>query len=110
MPSFEIRLLLRERVIGTLLVYPGALTIGFEPWSSDARINDKEKWLQWFDVRNIPEPRHAVEEDEVREKREREYEERWISAMPASLRPMWPKVVEQMMPGKISTQNLLIRN
>ena len=99
-PELEIRLSRKNKEVGMILVYPDGLTIGYEPWSSDARIQDKEKWLTWFDTRKIPGPRQEVEADEARDKNAQADEQRWMSAMPASLRPIWPKLVDQMMPGQ----------
>jgi hypothetical protein len=99
LPVMRIHFFRRSKELGTLLVYPDALTIGFSRWSSDTRIADKEKWLRWFDVRKINGPRQAAEEKEASEKRDRADEERWVSAMPPSLRPLWPKVAD-VFPGQ----------
>jgi hypothetical protein len=106
-PSLEIRLSRKDKEIGTILVYPDGLPIGFEPWSSDARISDREKWLAWFDARKIPGPRRGIEEAEVREKTDQANEARWTGAMPASLRPIWPGIVEQMAPGQDTETKIL---
>lgn len=100
MPAARIHLLRKKKELGTVLIYPDALTIGFSDWSSDARILDREKWLQWFDARKIPGPRKAAEEQKERERQARVEEERWMAAMPASLRPVWPVVAEAMFPGQ----------
>jgi hypothetical protein len=109
MPSHQIRLFRTDKEIGAIMVYPDGLTIGFEPWSSDARILKQDIWLQWFDARKIPGPRQQVEEEEARGKADRANEERWMNAMPASLRPIWPGVVERMMPGQDTDTKILER-
>ena len=58
-------------------------------WSSDAEVQDREKWLKWFDTRGIPDPRAEVETEEAREKQDQKDEARWLAAMPASLKPRW---------------------
>ncbi len=63
-------------------------------WSGDARIKDPEKWLHWFDARGITGPRKEFEQEIAREKESQAAEERWVKAMPASLRPLWDKFLE----------------
>lgn len=40
MPAARIHLLRKKKELGTALIYPDGLTIGFSDWSSDARIQD----------------------------------------------------------------------
>jgi hypothetical protein len=106
-PFMGIQLLWKKEKLGTILVYPNGITIGFTYWSSDARILDKEKWLHWFDARNMEGPRKAVEEDEELDKQTRANEARWVAAMPASLRPVWSKFIAATFPGQpIDTKSL----
>lgn len=100
MPSARIHLHLKKKELATVLIYPDGMTIGFAPWSSDAKILDQEKWLRWFDVRRISGPRKGIEEQEESEKRARAEADRWMAGMPASLRPVWLKVAETMFPGQ----------
>lgn len=107
LPAARIRLLHKKKELGAVLIYPDGLTIGWSDWSSDARILDREKWLQWFDARKIDGPRKAADEQGELEKRTRAEEARWIGAMPAGLRLVWPRVVEGMFPGQpIDTKEL----
>jgi hypothetical protein len=79
-------------------------------WSSDAVLKDPEKWLQWFDARKMPEPRKEFEEMTTRAKQNELSYERWLSAMPKSIRPLWEEAagdgtspkVELLRPAVIS--------
>jgi hypothetical protein len=58
-------------------------------WTSDAMLKDPEKWLQWFDARNMPELRKEVEEMAAGAKQGELSYARWRAAMPKSVRPFW---------------------
>ena len=58
-------------------------------WSSDAMLQDVERWLRWFDERGMPGPRREVEEAAKRAKESEIAYERWQLAMPVCLRPLW---------------------
>ena len=60
-------------------------------WAPDGLIKDQEKWLHWFDARGISGPRQQVEEEAALEKQSVDAEQRWIKAMPASMRQPWTK-------------------
>jgi hypothetical protein len=60
-------------------------------WTSDAMLKDPEKWLQWFDARNMPEPRKEVDESAARAKQGEVSYARWLGAMPKSVRPLWAR-------------------
>ena len=62
-------------------------------WTSDAMLKDPEKWLQWFDVRKMPEPRKEVEDMATRAKQGEVSYARWRAAMPKSIRPLWEQAV-----------------
>lgn len=91
-PPIEIVLSRDGEKLGVISVYQ-ELTIGFSRWSSDARIKDEERLLRWFDARGITGPRRSVEEIRAREKAEQAASDRWLSAMPSTLRPLWPKLM-----------------
>jgi hypothetical protein len=59
-------------------------------WESDARLENPEAFLKWFDERNIPGPRKEYEEGLKRDKEYQGYEQKWVEGMPAGLRPLWP--------------------
>jgi hypothetical protein len=92
-PPIEIILSRSGKEFGVISVQED-LTIGFSRWSRDARSADQEKLLQWFDARGITGPRRGVEGIRAREKADRLASERWLSATPSSLRPLWPKLME----------------
>jgi hypothetical protein len=107
MPDWRIRLLRKKKEMGTIVVYPDGLTIGFTGWSGDARILEKETWLQWFDARKIAGPRQGAEEQEAQDKRARAAAEHWEAAMPASLRPVWPRFAGALFPGQETNTEVL---
>ena len=98
--SPEVVLYHKRKVLATIGVLPGG-TIRSSLWDSDAFIQDKEKWFRWFDDRNITSPRANYERDIADEEAARASEERWVAAMPEGLRPIWPKVMDQMMSAGI---------
>jgi hypothetical protein len=65
-------------------------------WTSDAEIKDVEKWLSWFDERNMPGPRNEMEEaNAFHEQSELEFN-KWLAAMPEPIRPLWSKTRKVM--------------
>lgn len=91
-PPIEIALSRNGKELGVISVYE-SLTIGFSRWSGDARIADQEKLLQWFDSRGITGPRRSIEEIQAMDKAARAASERWLNAMPSSLRPLWRRLM-----------------
>lgn len=61
-------------------------------WTSDAMLKDPEKWLQWFDARNMPKPRKEVEDMAARARQGEVSYTRWLGAMPKSVRPLWARL------------------
>jgi len=92
-PPIAIMLSRRGTELGVISVQED-LTIGFSRWSGDAKPADQEKLLQWFDARGITGPRRGIERILAQEKSDRLASERWLSAMPTSLRPLWPKLMQ----------------
>ena len=64
-------------------------------WGSDAPIIDTERWLTWFDERNISGPRIEVEEIRAQEEQRKRDWDRWVAAMPDSLKPVWSNSLGQ---------------
>lgn len=93
LPMLEIKLSRNGLEIGVISVFDD-LTIEFSGWSGDVRLADQEKLLGWFDVREIPGPRHAIEEQQASERADRIVADRWLAAMPPDLRALWPQVVK----------------
>src|SRR5215472_13556373 len=93
MPMLEIELSRRGKEIGVISVFD-ELTIEFSGWSGDARIADREKLLNWFDVRGIAGPRRAAKAEVAREKADEIAAQRWLAAMPPDLRPLWPEILQ----------------
>lgn len=65
-------------------------------WDSDATLLDADAWLAWFDARNIPSPRKEYEDGLRREKKWEADEARWLAAMPAAVRPLWPAAMAEL--------------
>lgn len=63
-------------------------------WSSDAMLKNQEKWLQWFDARKMPEPRHEVDEMAANAKQSAATYQTWLAAMPKTLRPVWDQAMK----------------
>ncbi len=63
-------------------------------WTHEAHILDEEKVLRWFDARGIHRPRRESRERHAEEAGAEADEQRWMNAMPASVRPLWPQAVE----------------
>ena len=63
-------------------------------WSSDAMLKDQEKWLQWFDARKMPEPRREVDEMAANAKQSAKDYQKWLEAMPKSIRPVWEQAMK----------------
>jgi len=105
MPSTDIRLFRNNKEIGTVSVYEGVI-IEFPGWGSHARIKDKERWFKWLDARNVHGPREEAERDEQTLRENEAAEVRWKKAMPESLRPLWPRVAQNM-PGETTDTKAL---
>ena len=98
--SPEIRLLQKRKELAFLSNQHGTV-LHTSLWSGEARIKDPEKWLHWFDARGIAGPRKEFEEAVAGEKESQAAEERWVKAMPASLRPLWPNFQESLDPTSL---------
>jgi hypothetical protein len=59
-------------------------------WKSDAPIVDSEAFLKWFDERKIAGPRAEWDEAIKDQQRNETNRQRWLDAMPPSLKPLWP--------------------
>ena len=68
-------------------------------WDSDVRICDTEKWLSWFDKRGMSGPRQEVEAMHARQQQGKRDWDKWISAMPKAVRPVWSDALGQF--GKV---------
>ena len=69
-----------------------------ELWKSDAPIVDSEAFLKWFDERKIAGPRAEWDDGIKDQQRSETNRQRWLDAMPPSLKPLWP-TVEQSLDG-----------
>lgn len=92
-PSLEIQLSHNGREIGIISVYDDPV-IGYSHWSGDIRLSNQEKLVEWFDARGIDGPRHATERQRAQDQSDKIAAARWLAAMPANLRPLWPQVLK----------------
>lgn len=80
------------------------LSIRCSLWDSNAEIIDIEKWLSWFDERGIDEPRKEVDASRALKARHKRDREKWMSAMPGGLQPVWEGSLGQF--GTVDTTQL----
>ena len=73
------------------LTNQSAHAIGTSLWDMDAVILDPQKWLHWFDARGIKGPRREFKRRMAEARQSLADEERWMKAMPASMREPWEK-------------------
>lgn len=78
-----------------LLTNHHGISVRCSLWSSDAPVIEPEKWLKWFDDRNIPGPRKEYEEMKAQEEKSKKSWDRWITAMPKEIKPHWEKAIGQ---------------
>jgi len=95
LPSTVLRLYRRDKLIGELAVF-GGTTIRFSKWASDAHIADAKTWFEWLDNRGIMRPHKEFDEETARAQQAQADEDRWIKAMPESLRPLWATVISNI--------------
>lgn len=85
----DIRLYRQGLQVGEIRMFSGT-SIGVPSWDSDASIADPDRWMKWFDRRNISGPRNQFEEEQQQAIAARAAYVRWTTAMPESIRPLWP--------------------
>jgi len=88
-PSTMIYFYQGKKTLGSLAVYSGD-DLNFSSWSGDAKISNTEPWFAWFDRHGIKRPRKEYEAENALEEASQRAVERWVKAMPNSLRPLWP--------------------
>jgi hypothetical protein len=99
MPSAYIRFLRNKKQIGVLSIYEGII-VEYPDWASHARVKDQERWFQWLDERKVSWPHEEADREAQEQKRYEAAEARWTAAMPESLRPLWPSLMQNMQPGQ----------
>jgi hypothetical protein len=105
LPYIDIVLSWKGKELGVISISED-LTIGFSHWSGDARVADQTKLVKWFEARGVSSPGQKLKEMQEQERTDRADEERWISAMPASLRPLWPKLMQDAEWWSLTTQGI----
>lgn len=101
----EIALLIDGQEIATVWNHEGT-GIGSSAWEGEWETSDPERWLHWFDVRGINFPRQWYETTGKERKKEADDEQRWMSAMPSSVRPLWDDINKQLYSPPINSEAL----
>jgi hypothetical protein len=70
-------------------------TIRCSLWESDVHLKDVRKWVAWFEARGVPGPRREIEHAIAAAAQARDCYDRWMSAMPKSLVPIWQEIMKQ---------------
>jgi hypothetical protein len=84
----EIALLKNGNEIAAVWNHEGT-AIGSSVWEGDWENSDSDRWLRWFDARGM---KYAREFFSQRQSAQREAvvdEQRWLTAMPSSLKSLW---------------------
>jgi hypothetical protein len=78
------------------------LSVRCSLWTSDVRVNNSEKWVSWFDRRGISGPRQEFEETCAQEESAKQDWDKWLTAMPKAIVPIWPYSLGQLSLADIS--------
>lgn len=84
----EIALIKSNKEVATVWNHAGT-AIGSSVWEGDWENGNPDRWLHWFDVRGMKFPREFFEQTQAQYKKSVVDEQRWLAAMPASLKPLW---------------------
>lgn len=84
----EIRLYRQRKELARISFVHGTF-VNTTLWDHQARILDEEKLLRWFDARGI----HGPRRESIDRRADAAADERWMKAMPASVRPLWPQIM-----------------
>jgi hypothetical protein len=93
----EIALLKNKKEIAAVWNHEGT-AIGSSVWEGDWDNRDPDRWLHWFDARGMTYAREFFDQMRAQERKHEKDEKRWLSAMPASLQPMWADAHKQFDP------------
>lgn len=93
----EIALLKNKKEIGAIWNHEGT-AIGSSVWQGDWETKDPDRWLKWFDARDMKYAREFFNRMQDQQLKADIAERRWFSAMPSSLKPLWSTAVRQYDP------------
>lgn len=81
-------------------------------WKSGLNIPiiDEEKWVTWFDKRGMPSLRKNLEDDKKRAIKNKKDKERWLEAMPQSLKKLWDKDIAMFGVGEDISEYMQLLN
>jgi hypothetical protein len=78
--------------------YHHGFAIRWDVWKHDAYLKEPERLLDWMSAHGVHGPRQEVESSRERGEASRRNTERWLAAMPESLRPFWERMDHQRDP------------
>lgn len=93
----EISLLKDHQEIAAIWNHEGT-AIGSSVWQGDWENTDPDRWLRWFDGRDMKFVREMFAQTQSTEKQAVVDEQRWLKAMPSSVKPLWPTARQQYDP------------
>jgi len=93
----EIALLKNNKEIASVWNHEGT-AIGSSVWDGDWRNSNPDQWLHWFDARAMTSARQFFNQMQTRYKKSAVDEQRWVNAIPSSLKPFWPEARRQYNP------------
>lgn len=93
----EIALLKNNKEIAAIWNHEGT-AIGSSVWKGDWETEDPDRWLRWFDSRDMRYPREFFNRMQEQQHKAEIDEVRWLKAMPSSLKPLWPAALRQYDP------------
>lgn len=93
----EIALLKNKKEIASVWNHEGT-AIGSSVWKGDWGAADPDRWLSWFDARGMTSARAFFKLVHSESRKAEADEQRWLRAMPLSLKPLWPNALKQYNP------------
>ena len=93
----EIALLKNKKEIAAVWNHEGT-AIGSSVWEGDWENSDPDLWLRWFDTRGLKTAREFFNQTQSEYRKEAVDEQRWLRAVPSSLKPLWSNALSQYNP------------
>jgi hypothetical protein len=94
----EIALLKNKKEIAAVWNHEGT-AIGSSVWKGDWENSDPDRWLRWFDDRGMESARQLFNQARAESVKAEIDEQRWLNAMPASLKPLWADALSHYDPS-----------
>jgi hypothetical protein len=93
----EIALLKNKKEIAAIWNHEG-IAIGSSVWQGDWENSSPDRWLRWFDARRMTFARQQFDANRLTERKAAEDEQRWLRAIPSSLKPLWAHALSKYNP------------